>query len=143
MKIGAPKEIFEGENRVALTPQSALQLQKLGYECVIETGAGDASRFSDQDYKDAGAEVVKTAAALWKSCDFIIKVRAPEANEVKRFVEGQTLISFIWPAQSEALLEKLRAKGVTAIAMDMVPRISRAQKWMRYRPWPTSVATVR
>ncbi|OUS07123.1 NAD(P) transhydrogenase subunit alpha [Rhodobacterales bacterium 52_120_T64] len=128
MKIGAPKEIFEGENRVALTPQSALQLQKLGYECVIETGAGAASRFSDQDYKNAGVEVVKTGAALWKACDFIIKVRAPEEVEVKRFREGQTLISFIWPAQSEELLEKLRAKGVTAIAMDMVPRISRAQK---------------
>ncbi len=128
MKIGAPKEIFEGENRVALTPQSALQLQKLGYECVIETGAGAAARFSDQDYKDAGVEVVKTGAALWKACDFIIKVRAPEEVEVKRFREGQTLISFIWPAQSEDLLEKLRAKGVTAIAMDMVPRISRAQK---------------
>lgn len=128
MKIGAPKEIFEGENRVALTPQSALQLQKLGYECVIETGAGAASRFSDQDYKDAGVSVVKTGAALWKACDFIIKVRAPEEAEVKRFREGQTLISFIWPAQSEDLLEKLRAKGVTAIAMDMVPRISRAQK---------------
>ncbi|PCJ76193.1 MAG: NAD(P)(+) transhydrogenase (Re/Si-specific) subunit alpha [Rhodobacteraceae bacterium] len=128
MKIGAPKEIFEGENRVALTPQSALQLQKLGYECVIETGAGAAARFSDQDYKDAGVTVVKTGAALWKACDFIIKVRAPEEVEVKRFREGQTLISFIWPAQSEDLLEKLRAKGVTAIAMDMVPRISRAQK---------------
>ncbi len=128
MKIGAPKEIFEGENRVALTPQSALQLQKLGYECVIETGAGAAARFSDQDYKDAGVEVVKTGAALWKACDFIIKVRAPEEVEVKRFREGQTLISFIWPAQSEDLLEKLRAKGVTTIAMDMVPRISRAQK---------------
>ncbi len=128
MKIGAPKEIFEGENRVALTPQSALQLKKLGYECVLETGAGAAARFSDQDYKDAGVEVVKTGAALWKACDFIIKVRAPEAVEIKRFREGQTLISFIWPAQSEALLESLRAKGVTAIAMDMVPRISRAQK---------------
>ncbi len=128
MKIGAPKEIFEGENRVALTPQSALQLQKLGYECVIETGAGAAARFSDQDYKDAGVTVVKTGAALWKACDFIIKVRAPEEVEVKRFREGQTLISFIWPAQSEDLLEKLRAKGVTAIAMDMIPRISRAQK---------------
>lgn len=128
MKIGAPKEIFEGENRVALTPQSALQLQKLGYDCVIETGAGAAARFSDQDYKDAGVEVVKTGAALWKACDFIIKVRAPEEVEVKRFREGQTLISFIWPAQSEDLLEKLRAKGVTTIAMDMVPRISRAQK---------------
>ncbi len=128
MKIGAPKEIFDGEKRVAMTPQSALQLQKLGYECVIESGAGAAARFSDKDYKDAGVSVVKTAAALWKACDFIIKVRAPEAVEIKRFRKGQTLISFIWPGQNEELLENLRAKGVTALAMDMVPRISRAQK---------------
>ncbi|MEE9454816.1 MAG: Re/Si-specific NAD(P)(+) transhydrogenase subunit alpha [Paracoccaceae bacterium] len=128
MKIGAPKEIFPGENRVAMTPQSAVQLQKLGYECVIESGAGMAARFSDKDYKDAGVSVVKTGAALWKACDFIIKVRAPEAVELKRFRKGQTLISFIWPAQNAELLENLRAKGVNAIAMDMVPRISRAQK---------------
>jgi len=128
MKIGAPKEIFEGEKRVAMTPQSALQLQKLGYECVIEAGAGAAARFSDKDYKDAGVTVVKTGAALWKACDIIIKVRAPEEVEIKRFRKGQMLISFIWPAQSEELLEKLRAKGVNALAMDMVPRISRAQK---------------
>ncbi len=128
MKIGAPKEIYPGEARVAMTPQSALQLQKLGYECVIESGAGEAARFSDQDYKDAGVEVVKTAAALWKASDIIVKVRGPEEIEVKRFRKGQTLISFIWPAQNDALLKKLKTKGVNTIAMDMVPRISRAQK---------------
>ncbi|MBL1437305.1 MAG: Re/Si-specific NAD(P)(+) transhydrogenase subunit alpha [Rhodobacteraceae bacterium] len=128
MKIGAPKEIFAGEARVAMTPQSALALQKLGYECVVETGAGAAANFSDADYKEAGVEVVKTGAALWKAVDIIIKVRAPEAVEVKRFTKGQALISFIWPAQSEALLESLKEKGVTTLAIDMVPRISRAQK---------------
>jgi len=128
MKIGAPKEIFAGEARVAMTPQSALALQKLGYECVVESGAGALANFSDADYKDAGVDVVKTAAALWKAVDIVIKVRAPEAVEVKRFTKGQALISFIWPAQSEALLESLKAKGVVALAMDMVPRISRAQK---------------
>ena len=128
MKIGAPREIFKGENRVAMTPQSAALLQKLGYECVIESGAGDAARFSDADYQAAGVEVVKTAAALWKTADILIKVRAPEGAELKRFREGQILISFIWPAQNEKLLETLNGKGVTTIAMDMVPRISRAQK---------------
>ncbi len=128
MKIGAPKEIFPGEARVAMTPQSALQLQKLGYECVIETGAGEGARFSDQDYIDAGVEVVKTAAALWKASDIIVKVRGPEEIEVKRFRKGQTLVSFIWPAQNDTLLKKLKTRGVNAIAMDMVPRISRAQK---------------
>ncbi len=128
MKIGAPTEIFEGENRVAMTPQSALQLQKLGYECFVQSGAGKGARFSDADYKEAGVEVVKTAAALWKAVDFVIKVRPPEKLEVSRFRKGQTLISFIYPAQDEKLLETLKAKGVTAIAMDMVPRISRSQK---------------
>ncbi len=128
MKIGAPKEVFAGEDRVAMTPASAAALQKLGYECVIQSGAGAAARFPDAEYEKAGVEVVKTAAALWKAADIIIKVRAPEEAEVKRFRKGQTLISFIWPAQNEALLDALKAKGVTTIAMDMVPRISRAQK---------------
>jgi len=128
MKIGVPKEIFAGEARVAMTPQSATVLQKLGYDCVIEAGAGAAANFSDADYRDAGVKVVKTAAALWKAVDIVIKVRAPEPIEVKRFTKGQALISFIWPAQNAELLESLKEKGVIALAMDMVPRISRAQK---------------
>ncbi len=128
MKIGAPKEVFDGENRVALTPQSAAQLQKLGYDVVIESGAGKAARFEDKDYKDAGVEIVKSAAQLWKAADIIIKVRPPEKLEVGRFRKGQILISFINAATDEALLEALNKKGVTTIAMEMVPRISRAQK---------------
>lgn len=129
MKIGSPKEIYAGEARVALTPASALQLQKLGYEVAIESGAGEAARFSDADYEKAGVEVIKGAAALWKACDIVVKVRAPEgAAELKRVQDGQTLISFIWPAQNDKLLEKLKEKNVTCLAMDMVPRISRAQK---------------
>ncbi|MGI1661134.1 Re/Si-specific NAD(P)(+) transhydrogenase subunit alpha [Palleronia sp. KMU-117] len=128
MKIGAPKEVFEGEARVAMTPDSALQLQKLGYDCVIESGAGQAAGFSDEAYKAAGVEVVKTAAALWKAADVVAKVRPPTDTEAKRLREGQTLISFFWPAQNEALMEIARSKGANAIAMDMVPRISRAQK---------------
>ena len=94
MKIGAPKEIIEGENRVAMTPASARDLQKLGYECVIETGAGEKAGFSDATYKEAGVEVVKTAAALFKAADIVAKVRVPTEIEVKRLREGQTLISF-------------------------------------------------
>ncbi|MEM7440527.1 MAG: Re/Si-specific NAD(P)(+) transhydrogenase subunit alpha [Pseudomonadota bacterium] len=128
MRIGTPKEVAEGEARVAMTPDSAAQLQKLGYECVIESGAGDAARFSDQDYKNAGVEVVKTAAALWKSADIVAKVRPPETSEVKRMKKGQTVISFFYPGQNEKLLEASNKKGAHIIAMDMVPRISRAQK---------------
>ncbi|MFU8864980.1 MAG: Re/Si-specific NAD(P)(+) transhydrogenase subunit alpha [Rhodobacterales bacterium] len=128
MKIGTPKEIFEGEARVAMTPDSALQLQKLGYDCVIETGAGMAAGFSDKAYADAGVEVVKTAAALWKAADVVAKVRPPSEAEVKKMNEGQTLISMFYPVANEALMKQAATKGANVIAMDMVPRISRAQK---------------
>jgi H+-translocating NAD(P) transhydrogenase subunit alpha len=128
VKIGAPKEVFEGEARVAMTPESALQLQKLGYDCAIETGAGAAAGFSDDAYAQAGVEIIKTPAALWKAVDIVIKVREPNETEAKRLTKGQTLISFFWPAQNEALLELCKSKGANVIAMDMVPRISRAQK---------------
>jgi len=128
VKIGVPKEVFKGEARVAMTPDSALLLQKLGYECLIETKAGAAAGFSDQLYKDAGVEVVKTAAALWKAADIVAKVRQPEAPELKRLREGQTLISFFNPAVNEEGMEAAKAKGANVIAMEMVPRISRAQK---------------
>ncbi len=128
MKIGAPKELLDGENRVALTPESAKFLNKLGHECIVQSGAGDAARFSDKDYRDAGVKVVKSAASVWKQSDILIKVRAPIDQEVPKLLKGQILICFIWPAQNKELLEKLGTKGVTCIAMDMVPRISRAQK---------------
>ncbi len=128
MKIGVPKEIYEGENRVAMTPESARLLQKLGYECMIETKAGLAAGFSDDLYKEAGVEVVKTAAALWKGADIIAKVRQPNDTELKRLTKGKTLISFFNPGGNEAGLEKAKKAGANVIAMEMVPRISRAQK---------------
>ncbi|MFN4155213.1 MAG: Re/Si-specific NAD(P)(+) transhydrogenase subunit alpha [Paracoccaceae bacterium] len=128
MKIGAPKELFEGENRVAMTPESAIQLIKLGHACVIETGAGAKAGFSDASYEKVGVEVVPTAAALYDAADVVVKVRGPEPDEAKLLKSGQTLISFFWPAQNAELLEQVSSQGATAIAMDMVPRISRAQK---------------
>ena len=128
MKIGTPKEIFAGESRVAMTPASALQLIKLGYECAIEKGAGAAAGFSDDAYKEAGVEVIGTAAALWKACDIVAKVRQPEEVELKRLTKGKTLISFFNPAANEAGMELAKSKGANVIAMEMVPRISRAQK---------------
>ncbi len=128
MKIGTPKEIHEGEHRVAMTPESAAQLQKLGHECLIETGAGLEAGFSDAAYEAAGVEVVKTAAALYKASDVVAKVRPPTETEVKRLRKGQTLISFFYPGSNEELMGKAAEKGATVIAMDMVPRISRAQK---------------
>src|SRR6056297_2023980 len=119
---------MEGEARVAMTPDSALQLQKLGYDCAIEAGAGKAAGFADAAYKEAGVEVIKTPAALYKACDIVAKVRPPTETEAKRLRAEQLLISFFWPAQNEAQMEQLAKKGTSVIAMDMVPRISRAQK---------------
>ncbi|WP_320177431.1 Re/Si-specific NAD(P)(+) transhydrogenase subunit alpha [Roseovarius pacificus] len=128
MKIGTPKEVMEGEARVAMTPDSALQLQKLGYDCAIEAGAGKAAGFSDAAYKEAGVEVIKSAAALYKAADIVAKVRPPNDTEAKRLRKDQLLISFFWPAQNEEQMQQLAEKGTSVIAMDMVPRISRAQK---------------
>ncbi len=128
MKIGALKEIKPGEARVALTPDSATQIAKLGHECFVESGAGLAAGFSDTLYEAAGVTVVADADALCAATDVVIKVREPELPEIERLREGQTLISFFWPAQNEAMLEAAKARGATVIAMDMVPRISRAQK---------------
>ncbi len=111
-----------------MTPDSAAALQKLGHTCVVETGAGAEAGFADADYKAAGVEVVKTAAALWKAADVVAKVRVPDATEMKRLREGQTLISFFSPVADEAKMASAAKKGATVIAMEMIPRISRAQK---------------
>ncbi|MDX0016941.1 Re/Si-specific NAD(P)(+) transhydrogenase subunit alpha [Sinorhizobium meliloti] len=128
MKIATPREVFSGEARVAMTPASAQQLQKLGYECVIETGAGKLAGFSDVAYRAVGVTVVDTTDALYAAGDVIAKVRPPESSDIDRLRDGQTLISFFYPAQNQELLELAKAKRANVIAMDMVPRISRAQK---------------
>ncbi len=128
MKIGAPTEVFSGESRVAITPDSALQLKKLGHDCLIESGAGVLAGFSDEAYINAGVEVEESPEALWKAADVVIKVRPPDEREVNILRKNQTLISFIYPAQNKKLLAIAQDKGANTIAMDMVPRISRAQK---------------
>lgn len=128
MKIGVPKETYAGEKRVATTPEVINWLQKLGYSVTVEAGAGAKANFSDAAYSEAGAEIATDTKALWDSSDIIFKVRAPDDNEVELLHDGQTLISFIWPAQNEPLMQKLSSKNVNILAMDSVPRISRAQK---------------
>lgn len=128
MKIGTPKEVFGGENRVAMTPDSATQLIKLGFDCVIETGAGSAAGFSDTLYEKVGVTVVPTAAELWKVADIVAKVRQPEPGEHDHLRDGQTLISFFNPAGNEDGMAAAVKSGTNVIAMEMVPRISRAQK---------------
>ena len=111
-----------------MTPDSALQLVKLGHSCVVQSGAGAKAGFSDALYAAAGVQVLPDAAAVVAAADVVVKVRGPEPGEAAALREGQTLISFFWPAQNPELLETVRARGASVIAMDMVPRISRAQK---------------
>ena len=128
MKIGVPKEVFAGERRVATTPEVAQQLQKLGFSVLVESGAGAEASFSDDAYRAAGCEIAAGADEVWSQADIIFKVRGPGEEEAARLKAGKTLVSFIWPAQNPDLLKKLTESGATVMAMDSVPRISRAQK---------------
>ncbi len=134
MRIGVPKEIEEGEKRVALTPEVATQLKKLGFSVAIESQAGEAANYSDARYREAGVDIIDDPKALWSTSDIIVKVRPPKQHPELGFYgiellgKGQTLISFLYPAQNPEMLKELSARGVTALSMDSVPRISRAQK---------------
>ncbi|MGZ8155710.1 MAG: Re/Si-specific NAD(P)(+) transhydrogenase subunit alpha [Burkholderiales bacterium] len=127
--IGVPKETAAGEKRVATVPEVVEKLVKLGFKVIVQSGAGDAANFSDEVYRAAGAEIVPDAASVWASADIVFKVRAPSAEEVNVVREGQTLVSFIWPAQNPELMQKLAARKATVLAIDSLPRmLSRAQK---------------
>lgn len=134
MRLGIPKEVASNERRVAATPDTAKKLRKLGFEVWVEAGAGESASFPDSAYQAVGCHLVEDVAALWADVDIVLKVQAPQwhpdlqRNEVDLLRSGGTLISFIWPAQNEALLKQLAEKGATALAMDAVPRITRAQK---------------
>ncbi|MCE9677678.1 Re/Si-specific NAD(P)(+) transhydrogenase subunit alpha [Shewanella sp. AS1] len=123
MQIGIPRESLNGETRVAATPATVVQLGKLGFEVIVESGAGLLSSFDNAAFEEVGAKVVEQ---VWDA-DFIFKVNAPTDDEVELLKSGTTLVSFIWPAQNPELVEKLSKRNVTVMAMDMVPRISRAQ----------------
>lgn len=134
MKIGIPKEIYPGEKRVATTPDAAAQIIKLGFSVCIETGAGLAANISDAAYEAAGVEVLPDAPSVWQQADIVMKVRMPmhrpnlDLNEFDLLKEGGNLISFIWPGQNEVVMQRLADKKATVLAMDCVPRMSRAQK---------------
>ncbi|WP_313436456.1 Re/Si-specific NAD(P)(+) transhydrogenase subunit alpha [Atlantibacter hermannii] len=125
MRIGVPKERLANETRVAATPKTVEQLLKLGFTVAIERDAGKLASFDDDAFVQAGATIAE-GDEVWSS-DVILKVNAPGEDEIALLKPGTTLISFIWPAQNPALLEQLAARNVTVMAMDSVPRISRAQ----------------
>lgn len=128
MKIGVPKEIYPGEKRVATTPEAAEQIIKLGYEICVESGAGVSADISDEAYQKAGVKIVPDAKSVWEHSDIVMKVRAPTKDEADLLHKGENLISFIWPAQNNDLMQHLAGKDINVMAMDSVPRISRAQK---------------
>ncbi|MGI9237575.1 MAG: Re/Si-specific NAD(P)(+) transhydrogenase subunit alpha [Woeseiaceae bacterium] len=128
MRIGVPKEVHAGERRVATTPDVAAQLIKLGFSVSVESGAGSTASYSDAAYEGAGCEIVPSGAEIWSQSNLILKVRAPEGHEATGLRADQTLISFLWPGQNPDLLKQLTDSGATVMAMDSVPRISRAQK---------------
>ena len=128
LMIGVPREVFPGEKRVATVPEVVEKLIKLGFSVSVESGAGDLANVSDDAYRAAGASIVNGTAALWAGSDIVFKVRGPSKEEVGLLREGSTLVSFIWPAQNPELMQQLAARKATVLAMDSVPRISRAQK---------------
>ncbi|OZN25375.1 NAD(P)(+) transhydrogenase (Re/Si-specific) subunit alpha [Actinobacillus seminis] len=125
MLIGVPRELLDNESRVAATPKTVQQILKLGFEVIVEKGAGFKASFEDHTFEQVGAKI-GSAKEVWQA-DIIFKVNAPEEAEIPLIKEGATLVSFIWPAQNPDLMAKLSAKKINVLAMDAVPRISRAQ----------------
>lgn len=128
LSVGVPKEIYPGERRVALTPANVALLLKKGWGKVyVEKGAGTAAEFHDDAYTQAGATLVDAASGVWSQSDVVLKVRSPADQEIDSIKAGQTIISFIQPAQNQDLVKKIAERKATCFAMDMIPRISRAQ----------------
>ncbi|MEM6451920.1 MAG: Re/Si-specific NAD(P)(+) transhydrogenase subunit alpha [Cyanobacteria bacterium P01_D01_bin.105] len=132
-KIGIPKEIADGERRVAATPATVKKLQKLGFEVLVERNAGEHAKFTDAAYQAAGCEIIDTAADLWNLADIVLKVQPPQEHpngqhEADMLTAQKSLISFLWPAQNKGLVAQLSRTKATVLAMDAIPRISRAQK---------------
>jgi NAD(P) transhydrogenase subunit alpha len=129
LTIGVPRETFAGEKRVATVPEVVEKLVKLGFVVCVESGAGAAANFDDDAYRAAGAGVAASAAELYAASDIVFKVRAPSSAEIAQLKPRSTLVSFIWPAQNPPLMQQLAARGLTALAIDSLPRqLSRAQK---------------
>ncbi len=128
MKVCIPVEVNTNELRVAATPKTVLRLKKQGFDVFIEKDAGLRSNFSNAEFTESGAQILESAKEVYATADIVLKVQAPNNKEIEMMHEGQVLISYLWPAQNPELLKKLSQKGVNAIAMDAIPRISRAQK---------------
>src|SRR5918994_3412364 len=127
MKIAVPRETTEGETRVALTPQIAGQLVSDGVEVLVQAGAGEASSNPDAAYREAGATIVPDAPALYGRADLVLRVGRPSDEEVEMLRDGSVLIGTLGTLARPELAKRLAKQGVTAISMDAIPRIARAQ----------------
>lgn len=128
MIVGIPSETLVNESRVAATPQTVKRLIKQGFQVVIQSKAGENADFSDDQFQNAGAQIVNDATEVYNKSDIILKVNEPTLSELDLIVNGTVLLSFLRPAQNQELLLKLAEKNISALAMDAIPRISRAQK---------------
>lgn len=128
MKVVIPKELQNDELRVAAAPKNITRLIKQGFEVYVETGAGLKAKYSDEEYKDSGATIIHSAQDLYALADIVLKVQPPTEQEIALMKKNTVLLSYLFPAQNQALLQKLAEAGINAIAMDAIPRISRAQK---------------
>lgn len=128
MKVGIPTELSQKELRVGATPKTVQRLKKQGFDVFIQKGAGKRANYSDEEYNESGATLLDSIEDVYQKSDIILKVLAPQDKEIDMMHKGLVTLSYLWPAQNPDLLEKLAKKGVNAIAMDAVPRISRAQK---------------
>ena len=127
MNLSIPKESLPSEKRVAISPDNVASFVKLGYEVRIESGAGELSNFTDSAFEEAGARIIETKEELWNQADLLVKLNPPSLEEAKLVREDSNLISFAYPARNEELLEALGQRKINFLAMDCVPRISRAQ----------------
>ncbi|MDD3629429.1 MAG: Re/Si-specific NAD(P)(+) transhydrogenase subunit alpha [Bacteroidales bacterium] len=128
MKIIIPKEIDPNEDRVAISPKNISKLKKLGYEVYIQSNAGLKAKYTDEDYLNAGAIIINSAEELYSIADIVFKVQPPTDQEINLMKSGTLVLSYLYPALNQQLLTKLAEKGINAVAMDAIPRISRAQK---------------
>ena len=127
MNIGVCRETAENETRVALTPEGVEKLRKDNLDIFVESTAGELSSYTDEDYKQAGASIVESRDEVLKNCDLLMAVQAPGEADIKKLKKEAILVSFIWPLQNAGYVELLRKQQISALAMDTIPRISRAQ----------------
>ena len=134
MKLAVPRECRPGERRVAVTPENVARLIKMGFSVAVEHDAGSAASFEDSDYAAVGAEILPGPREVWQAGDIVMKVQPPAphptlgAHEADLIRQGGTLISFLYPGKNKDVVDRLAARKATAIAIDQVPRITRAQK---------------